>query len=364
MKQATLTSSRELSLATRLGGVPGVVPVLEGGVGIEVAPGRPFVVRPYYPETLQDVGRVPWTLATEILEKIASAVSRIHAVGVVHGDLKPSNVALDSFHQPMILDFGSAQVSEGLPPDDERHTFSLGYVAPEVLTEARVGMAADVYSLGSIYFFLLTGRSPHHTHQGEGLRDVVRRIAGEPVSYDGIPPFVPDEAVNLLVQALSANPDQRPTAIDLASALRTVLTSYEASEEIYRESIELPASSARDRRVSSDADWDLFPQEKRSRGPITGQLQARLDGVAEEQMASTWSRNVPALLGGVASVIAAGLVSLCRWPPWLLQPLHRARSLPLPRTGDGRSVIWMPIRGSCCARQRTPGDEPRSRPTR
>ena len=102
----------------------------------------------------------------ELLSKLCQAISYAHRQGIVHRDLKPSNILIDESAEPKIADFGLARRAGG---DDIRLTgsgeriLSLGYGAPEQETDAgSADERADIYALGGILFYCLTGDSPRY----------------------------------------------------------------------------------------------------------------------------------------------------------------------------------------------------------
>ena len=125
--------------------------------------------------------------AVAMVLKIARAMVYAHSCGVIHRDLKPANILLDPSCEPKIVDFGLAR----LAPKGEGHTqveeltvpgeklISLGYSAPELEQDASTSDArADIYSLGAILYFLLTGRNPRYYREQDVpafLREVLRR---------------------------------------------------------------------------------------------------------------------------------------------------------------------------------------------
>ena len=117
----------------------------------------------------------------QLMAKVARAIAYAHAKGVLHRDLQPGNILLDENGEPMVSDFGLAKWLD--QTSDLTRTLETlgtpGYIAPEQ-TECRAGeltSAADVYSLGAILFYLLTGRPPfvgpnvlHVIHQAAATR--------------------------------------------------------------------------------------------------------------------------------------------------------------------------------------------------
>ncbi|MBM4147546.1 MAG: hypothetical protein FJ224_00670 [Lentisphaerae bacterium] len=115
--------------------------------------------------------------ALDLMLKICDAVSYAHSCRVIHRDLKPSNVLLNGNYEPRIVDFGLALK---MTPDTQRLTLpgermlSLGYGAPEQEADATVtDERADVYGLGALLFFSITGQNPRYFRESdipEGLR--------------------------------------------------------------------------------------------------------------------------------------------------------------------------------------------------
>lgn len=124
--------------------------------------------------------------AITMVLKIARTMVYAHSCGVIHRDLKPANILLDPSEEPKLVDFGLAriapqegrtQVSELTVPGEK--LISLGYSAPELEQDASVSdVRADIYSLGAILYFLLTGRNPRYYREQDVpafLREVMRR---------------------------------------------------------------------------------------------------------------------------------------------------------------------------------------------
>lgn len=139
---------------------------------------------PNAPFSLEDLVRRRGPLETgeaaALILKIARAVAYAHSTGVIHRDLKPANVLIDSTGEPKLVDFGLARLLDSsalaltLPGEK---IISLGYAAPEQeLDAANVDERADVYGLGGLLFFALTGRNPRYFRAQEvpeELRDAL-----------------------------------------------------------------------------------------------------------------------------------------------------------------------------------------------
>lgn len=124
--------------------------------------------------------------AVVMILKIARTMVYAHSCGVIHRDLKPANILLDPSQEPKLVDFGLARVAtkEGQTEMSEltvpgEKLISLGYSAPELEQDASTSdVRADIYSLGAILYFLLTGRNPRYYREQDVpafLREVLRR---------------------------------------------------------------------------------------------------------------------------------------------------------------------------------------------
>ena len=115
---------------------------------------------------IRRTGPVAGVLAASLVRQTADALAAAHAAGIIHRDLKPENIIYDPRTQKArLLDFGHARDAEIGPEERLTRTgFFVGtlqYVAPEALSGALVGEAADIYSLATIAFLLLTGQLPY-----------------------------------------------------------------------------------------------------------------------------------------------------------------------------------------------------------
>jgi serine/threonine protein kinase len=155
----------------------------------------------------------------------ALALQHAHTVGIVHRDVKPANLLLDSRGQLWVTDFGLAQMSGdgGLTATGEV-LGTLRYASPEQVL-ARPGVAdhrSDVYSLGATLYELLTLRP---IFGGRDRHDLLRQIADdEPQPPHSLDPSVPRELETIVLKALRKEPPERyPTARDLADDLERFL---------------------------------------------------------------------------------------------------------------------------------------------
>ena len=201
---------------------PNVVPLYDFGE----ADGWFFLVLEYIPGgSLKErlAGPLPPRIAATLLETIGRAVAYIHTRGMLHLDLKPSNILLDGDESaswdraiPRVSDFGLALIAD---PDACETTLAgprgtPPYMAPEQ-TDAgreRIGPATDIYALGAVLYELLTGRLPFlGTSPIETLSQVRDQ---EPVSPRRLNPAIPRDLETICLTCLQKDPGRRYATAD------------------------------------------------------------------------------------------------------------------------------------------------------
>ncbi|MFJ2603407.1 MULTISPECIES: serine/threonine-protein kinase [unclassified Streptomyces] len=158
--------------------------------------------------------------AALLTAQVADALAASHADGVVHRDLKPANVLLrqyDGQMHPMLTDFGIARLADS-PGLTRTHEFvgTPAYVAPESAEGRPQTSAVDIYGAGILMYELVTGRPPFGG--GSALEVLHQHLSAEPRR----PSTVPDPLWTVIERCLRKNPDERPSAENLARALRVV----------------------------------------------------------------------------------------------------------------------------------------------
>jgi len=158
---------------------------------------------------------LPPPLVAKIVRQLADALAAAHAAGIIHRDLKPENIMYDPQHeQAHLLDFGIARDAE-LPAEDRltRTGFFVGtlqYVAPEALSGELVDHRADIFSLATISYYLLTGR---HPYTGRNPRELFQQLLRDPPLplSDADPSLKFAPALEAAVMhGLARDPAQRP----------------------------------------------------------------------------------------------------------------------------------------------------------
>lgn len=216
---------REIDAIARLRN-PHVVPFYEV---IELRGGYVGIVMDHVEgTTLEDAVRLHGPLeierALKILRQVANGLHEAHEFGMIHRDLKPENLMLerlpigDDFVH--VLDFGIVQLDDGIAMT---HGF-LGtplYASPEQATGSALDRRSDIYSLGAVLFYLLTGRAPFQSNNVYEILRAHTRTA-PPTLADVLGYAMPAPIEALVATMLAKNPEDRPAS--LAEVIRTVDT--------------------------------------------------------------------------------------------------------------------------------------------
>ncbi len=171
-------------------------------------------------DTLRSLGRrgeLTDRLVARVGADSAAALTAAHRAGVVHRDVKPENILVDGGEQAKLVDFGIASIAgEKTLTATGAVVGTLAYMAPEQADGLRPGPAADVYSLALTLYECLCGEHPLIR---EGPAATARAI-GEPIApLAAVRPELPEEMTDAIDAALNPDPEERPLASELGSAL-------------------------------------------------------------------------------------------------------------------------------------------------
>jgi len=220
----TITRFKQESRAIARLNHPNTVPIHFVGEG----EGLVYYAMPYLEgRTVADVLRAEGPLSADyalrIVEPILDALQHAHDHGLVHRDVKPDNILLESATgRPLLVDFGIVKYLDG-PAHLTESGFIVGtplYMSPEqALGSQSVDARSDVYGMGAVLFQLLTGAPPF---EGTDSQEIVGRHIREPVSSaslsrDNVPPWISA----IVLRCMAKHPDDRyPTARAVLEAIR------------------------------------------------------------------------------------------------------------------------------------------------
>jgi eukaryotic-like serine/threonine-protein kinase len=189
-------------------------------------------------------GRLRAGEVVTVLVPLARALAALHAQGVQHGDLAPGNVLFTSEGRPVLADLGTTRVT-GEPRREVYGT--AGYVDPAVLAGAAPGPASDVYGLGALAWFSLTGAPPPSPPCRPPLAELV--------------PGAPPALVSAVESAVDPQPGRRPAPLELARAVHAAV----AAQPVWRRG-GAPADGGLTHRVGeAPARPDRAPRHRRAR---------------------------------------------------------------------------------------------------
>lgn len=150
------------------------------------------------------VGPLPPADVVVLGRAVAVALAAAHGAGVVHGGMSPHNILFRTTGEPVVADFG-VTLRQAFARDP---LYAIEFLPPETLRTGVLNEGTDLYGLGAVLHYALSGRSPHPGRLGEQPGERVLRILGEPVPAINTPD-VPVVLSTLVARLLSAAPERR-----------------------------------------------------------------------------------------------------------------------------------------------------------
>ena len=174
-----------------------------------------YVAGPSLSEAVRGHGPLPVCTVLALAAGLAESLSAIHAAGVVHGDLKPSNVLLAE-DGPRVIDFGISQAAEAsVATGSNLMIGSPGFMSPEQVLGSDIGPASDMFSLGAVLTFAATGQGPFGSGSNGAL---MYRLVNSPANLGS----VPGELRGLVGNCLAKHPSDRPIARELLTQVGAI----------------------------------------------------------------------------------------------------------------------------------------------
>jgi hypothetical protein len=251
---------------------------------------------------------------------MARAIAVAHDIGIVHRDVKPSNVFLcpvNGEDGPLVkmLDFGIAKLLDNSSPDltqDGLPVGTAGWMAPEQIKSRGSNKAADQYSLGAVLYNALTGRPPFPVNQqlqGDARDgDIWRRMAaGDFPAPRALRPEIPPEVEAIVMRAMRIDPAER---FENMRSLGAALLPFASPDSVWRTTrffgTPLPGRAPAPTRPA--------PPVERTVDPVTAATASVAVGehvpVAVKSARPTSGRTIRRVIGGVAGVGVAALAAL------------------------------------------------------
>eukprot|EP00913_Durusdinium_trenchii_P023463 g22041.t1 len=244
-----------------------------------------------------------------VIRKLALALDHAHSNGVVHRDLKPANIMIDAQREPIVMDFGLALSTN--EPGNARVTQSgtmLGtpaYMSPEQVDAdpERIAAPTDIYSLGVIFYELLTGKLPYNGSVAAILGQIMTQ---DPAKLSVHRPDLDSELEAICLKMMARRTEDRYASMkDVAAAL---------TEYLKRK----PEQRSRRSKDSDQGESELFESKVVSVKPVSQRIsdsdngQSQIEAVAAQS--SGWRSSRVRLVALLAIVVVASIVLIVRRP--------------------------------------------------
>ena len=310
---------RETRAAARLEH-PNILPIHFVGEGEGLAYyAMPFVDGMSLGELLKRSGALPAERALAIIIPILDALDHAHHAGLLHRDIKPDNIMLDTARgRPLLVDFGIARRLDSSAGAGLTQTgLVIGtphYMSPEqALGDPNLDRRSDLYSLGAVLFQMVTGNPPF---DGDSSQQIVgKHIADPPPAAADVNPKVPRELSDVILRCLAKQPDDR----------------YQSAGEVIRalESDRQP-STMRSRASAAQAATELLVSGATTRAPTV----KRPGGRTARPRRVGW-----VVLAIVLPVLALGAGAMFFRQPRLTFENHLAATVAVQVAGEERRIL-------------------------
>ena len=216
--------------AARLSDHPGIVTAHDAGI---LPDDRPYLIMDLcsggsLTQWLKPENRASEERVRQVGVRIADALAAVHACGVLHRDVKPANILIDSFGNPGLADFGLAAVAGAETTAADAVCVTSAYAPPEAFGMQPATESGDVFSLAATLYALLAGRPPRNVGAAPVALEQTVEVAKGPIGpIPRVNRYSPIPGVNrclmdVLMTALSNDPVDRPTAARFHDQLANV----------------------------------------------------------------------------------------------------------------------------------------------
>ncbi len=191
---------REAKALGRLGNLPNVVHVYRifrenntAYIVMDYVEGKPLKT------IIRERGRIPENLLLPLLDPVLTALQKVHEAGILHRDIAPDNIIIDENGQPVLLDFGAARLDSG--SQNSLVIGKKGFSSPEQIGGGLQDERSDIYSLGTTYYYALSGVKAQDS--------VMRAIEDQVVPLKDLVPGISERVSDAVMKAIAVKPDDR-----------------------------------------------------------------------------------------------------------------------------------------------------------
>ncbi|MCP8616569.1 Stk1 family PASTA domain-containing Ser/Thr kinase [Salirhabdus salicampi] len=258
---------------------------------------------------IQYYGPLQAEKAVDIMKQVTAAISHAHENGIVHRDIKPQNILIDETGKIKVTDFGIAMALSSTTVTQTNSVLgSVHYLSPE---QARGGVAtkkSDIYSLGIVFFELLTGRLPFSGDSAVSI--ALKHLQSDPPSLRRWVSDIPQSVENVVLKATAKNPLHRyESTQQMGKDLESVMLPERENESRFEPPIE--------EGEETKAIPVITPENYRSRNRKHDDTIVRSPGNDKEKQKKN-RRWTPWIVTGVLTLVAAGIIALFLLPRLLM----------------------------------------------
>ncbi|MFI5180871.1 MAG: protein kinase, partial [Thermoanaerobaculia bacterium] len=192
-------------------------------------------------QIIREKDRVPFERAAEIISQVAAALDYAHRKGIVHRDVKPANIIITPDGAVKITDFGIAKIEASNLTETGQFLGTPNYMSPEQVTGETVDGRSDIFSLGVVFYELLSRRKPF---LGDNVTSISYKIVHEEYPrLQTVDPGIPSDFEPILAKALAKDPASRyQRAADFGQAIAE-LGARQAEYQLIRDLGEMVAQA-------------------------------------------------------------------------------------------------------------------------
>jgi serine/threonine protein kinase len=181
-----------------------------------------FVPGGHFEHHIRERGRIPETEALPLAIQVAEGLKGAQVAGLIHRDVKPGNILLDSEGNAKIVDFGLALVTQGGKAKAEEIWATPYYVPPEAIEGGVEDFRADIYAFGATFYHALAGKPP--CNEESMATDVLREAKKRIIPLKKVAPDLTDETCAVIDRAMAFDPANRFASYNaMIAALHTAL---------------------------------------------------------------------------------------------------------------------------------------------